>query len=66
MFEGYARLSENSACVINFNTQGIYEFLAQNPRAALELRCVRLEGKQLYEITWPDSGELRLNQQRVM
>ena len=31
----------------------------------MEIRCFRLDGKNNYSITWPDIGDIKLNDQKI-
>lgn len=33
---------------------------------AIEIRCVRLDGPHNYDTTWPDLGELRINEKKIL
>ncbi len=40
--------------------------LLDSPNVVIEIRCVRLEGmKNSHEVTWPDFGELWINNSKV-
>lgn len=44
-----------------------YQLLqSRNESYQIEFRGIRIEGKYLYEITWPDLGELLFNEQKIL
>lgn len=58
----------NSGLTTNFNfflTKDAYEALCNQPKMGIEIRCIRIDGKNNYETTWPDKGEIFLNDSRV-
>lgn len=61
-FVGYLRMSDT---VHNFRFM-INEPDLPNPKYQVEIRCVRLDGKNNYEMTWPDCGYIKLNENKIL
>lgn len=62
LFIGYLRAEDN---IHNFRFM-VKEFDVANPRYQIEARCVRLDGKNNYELTWPDYGYVKLNESKLL
>ena len=43
-----------------------FELMNTDSAVGLVIKCIKIEGKSLYDQTWPDSGELFLNNKRVL
>lgn len=62
VFMGYLRLMDT----IHNLRFAIHEHDLPNPKFQVEIRCVRLDGKNNYEMTWPDCGYIKLNENKIL
>ena len=61
LFTGYVRAEDT---IHNFRFS-LKEADLSNPRHQVEMRCIRLDGKNNYELTWPDYGYVKLNENKI-
>lgn len=47
------------------NSQGYHGFYVNKLNYTAEIRCLRIDGKNSEEISWPDYGELQLNGKKI-
>lgn len=61
-FMGYLRMTDT---VHNIRFV-LTEHDLPNPKYQVEVRCVRLDGKNNYEMTWPDCGYVKINENKIL